>query len=151
MSLIATPDAMRVVGQLGQVLGPRGLMPNPKDGTVTADVAGAVKNAKSGQVRYRTDKGGIVHCTIGKIDFDVADFTQNLEAILAALKKAKPNQCKRVFTLKKLLFPAPWAQVCKLIYQVLQCKIEVSLPNVSIFVGESKKLCGLLTKVSLRQ
>jgi large subunit ribosomal protein L1 len=95
--VIATPDAMRVVGQLGQVLGPRGLMPNPKDGTVTADVAGAVKNAKSGQVRYRTDKGGVVHCTIGKIDFSVGDLTQNLEAILAALKKAKPNSAKGMY------------------------------------------------------
>jgi large subunit ribosomal protein L1 len=99
--VIASPDAMRVVGQLGQVLGPRGLMPNPKDGTVTADIAGAVKNAKAGQVRYRTDKGGVVHCTIGKIDFTVDDLTQNLEAILAALKKAKPNSAKGVY-FKKL-------------------------------------------------
>src|SRR5476651_1793236 len=99
--VIASPDAMRVVGQLGQVLGPRGLMPNPKDGTVTADIAGAVKNAKSGQVRYRTDKGGVVHCTIGKIDFSVADLTQNLEAILNALKKVKPNTAKGVY-FKKL-------------------------------------------------
>jgi large subunit ribosomal protein L1 len=95
--VIASPDAMRVVGQLGQILGPRGLMPNPKDGTVTADVAGAVKNAKMGQVRYRTDKGGIIHCTIGKLDFDAADLTQNLEAILAALKKAKPNSAKGLY------------------------------------------------------
>jgi large subunit ribosomal protein L1 len=95
--VIATPDAMRVVGQLGQVLGPRGLMPNPKDGTVTANVADAVKNAKSGQVRYRTDKGGIVHCTIGKIDFSVSDLTQNLEAVLNALKKAKPNSAKGIY------------------------------------------------------
>src|SRR5476649_2302303 len=99
--VIATPDAMRVVGKLGQVLGPRGLMPNPKVGTVSADAAGAVKNAKSGQVRYRTDKAGIIHCTIGKIDFNVADLTQNLEAILAALKKAKPNSAKGVY-FKKL-------------------------------------------------
>ncbi len=95
--VIATPDAMRVVGQLGQVLGPRGLMPNPKDGTVTADIATAVKNAKAGQVKYRTDKGGVVHCTIGKIDFSVSDLAQNLEAILAALKKAKPNSAKGVY------------------------------------------------------
>src|SRR5476649_72389 len=95
--VIASPDAMRVVGQLGQVLGPRGLMPNPKDGTVTADIAGAVKNAKSGQVRYRTDKGGVVHCTIGKIDFNLTALSQNLEAILAALKKAKPNSAKGVY------------------------------------------------------
>lgn len=95
--VVATPDAMRVVGQLGQVLGPRGLMPNPKDGTVTTDVAGAVKNAKAGQVRYRTDKAGIIHCPIGKIDFEVADLLQNLEAILAALKKAKPSTSKGVY------------------------------------------------------
>lgn len=101
--VIASPDAMRIVGQLGQILGPRGLMPNPKDGTVTADVAGAVRNAKMGQVRYRTDKGGIIHCTIGKIDFDSADLTQNLEAILAALKKAKPNSAKGVYFKKVTL------------------------------------------------
>jgi large subunit ribosomal protein L1 len=95
--VIASPDAMRVVGQLGQVLGPRGLMPNPKDGTVTTDVAGAVKNAKMGQVRYRTDKAGIIHCNIGKMDFPVSDLTQNLEAIIAALKKAKPNSAKGVY------------------------------------------------------
>ncbi len=99
--VIASPDAMRVVGQLGQVLGPRGLMPNPKDGTVTADVATAIKNAKTGQVRYRTDKGGVVHCTIGKLDFSVSDLAQNLEAILAALKKGKPNNAKGVY-IKKL-------------------------------------------------
>src|SRR5665213_4009380 len=75
--IIASPDAMRVVGQLGQILGPRGLMPNPKDGTVTADITTAVKNAKAGQVRYRTDKGGVIHCTIGKIDFTAADLTLN--------------------------------------------------------------------------
>ncbi|VVC75149.1 50S ribosomal protein L1 [Aquicella siphonis] len=92
--LLATPDAMRVVGQLGQILGPRGLMPNPKDGTVTADIANAVKNAKMGQVRYRTDKAGVVHCTIGKIDFNPADLAENLDAVLAALKKAKPSTSK---------------------------------------------------------
>ena len=75
--VIASPDAMRVVGQLGQVFGPRGLMPNPKDGTVTVDVAGAVKNAKAGQVRYRTDKAGIIHCMIGKITFEAADFAKS--------------------------------------------------------------------------
>ncbi len=95
--VIATPDAMRVVGQLGQLLGPRGLMPNPKDGTVTTDIVNAVKNAKAGQVRYRTDKGGVIHCTIGKIDFEVADLTQNLEAILVALKKAKPTSAKGLY------------------------------------------------------
>lgn len=92
--LIASPDAMRVVGQLGQILGPRGLMPNPKDGTVTPDVAGAVKNAKMGQVRYRTDKAGVVHCTIGKVDFESADLVANLDAILAAIKKSKPSSSK---------------------------------------------------------
>lgn len=95
--VVASPDAMRVVGQLGQVLGPRGLMPNPKDGTVTADIVGAVKNAKAGQVRYRTDKAGIVHCTIGKIDFKNVDLLQNLEAMISALKKAKPSTSKGVY------------------------------------------------------
>lgn len=95
--LLATPDAMRVVGQLGQILGPRGLMPNPKDGTVTADIANGVKNAKMGQVRYRIDKAGVVHCTIGKIDFDASDLTDNLNAVLAALKKAKPPTAKGIY------------------------------------------------------
>lgn len=92
--VIATPDAMRVVGQLGQILGPRGLMPNPKVGTVTADVETAVKNAKAGQVRYRTDKAGIIHCAIGRADFDVGALKENLEALLADLKKAKPASAK---------------------------------------------------------
>lgn len=95
--LLATPDAMRVVGQLGQILGPRGLMPNPKDGTVTTDIANAVRNAKIGQVRYRTDKAGVIHCTIGKLDFNAADITENLDAILGALKKAKPSTAKGVY------------------------------------------------------
>ena len=95
--LLATPDAMRVVGQLGQILGPRGLMPNPRDGTVTIDIANAVKNAKIGQVRYRTDKAGVVHCPIGKIDFSVSDLTENLEAVLGALKKAKPSSAKGIY------------------------------------------------------
>jgi large subunit ribosomal protein L1 len=98
--VIASPDAMRVVGQLGQILGPRGLMPNPKVGTVTPDVATAVKNAKSGQVRYRTDKGGIIHCTVGKISFDAAAIQQNLEALLADLRKAKPTAAKGVYMRK---------------------------------------------------
>ena len=98
--VIATPDAMRVVGQLGQVLGPRGLMPNPKDGTVTMDIANAVKNAKAGQVRYRTDKAGLVQCVIGKVDFSVDDLAQNLDAIIAALKKAKPSTAKGVYIKK---------------------------------------------------
>jgi large subunit ribosomal protein L1 len=95
--VIASPDAMRVVGQLGQILGPRGLMPNPKVGTVTPDVAGAVKNAKSGQVRYRTDKAGIIHCPVGKISFDVASLKANIDALLADLNKAKPSSAKGVF------------------------------------------------------
>jgi large subunit ribosomal protein L1 len=99
--VIATPDAMRVVGQLGQILGPRGLMPNPKVGTVTADVTTAVKNAKAGQVRYRTDKAGIVHCPIGRADFEVPALKENLLALLADLKKAKPAASKGAY-LKKL-------------------------------------------------
>lgn len=98
--VIAAPDAMRVVGQLGQILGPRGLMPNPKTGTVTPDVATAVKNAKAGQVRYRTDKKGIIHCTIGKISFDPAALKENLEALLADLKKLKPSTSKGVYVKK---------------------------------------------------
>ncbi len=98
--VIASPDAMRVVGQLGQILGPRGLMPNPKVGTVTPDVATAVKNAKSGQVRYRTDKGGIIHCSIGKVSFDEASIKQNLEFLIADLKKAKPSAAKGVYLQK---------------------------------------------------
>jgi len=99
--VIATPDAMRVVGQLGQILGPRGLMPNPKVGTVTADVSGAVKNAKAGQVRYRTDKAGIIHCPIGRADFEVVALKENLDALLADLRKAKPASSKGQY-LKKL-------------------------------------------------
>jgi len=91
---IATPDAMRIVGQLGQVLGPRGLMPNPKVGTVTPDVATAVKNAKAGQVQYRTDKAGIVHCTIGRASFDVDALKENMLALIDALNKAKPASSK---------------------------------------------------------
>ncbi|KFZ30039.1 50S ribosomal protein L1 [Pseudidiomarina salinarum] len=98
--VIASPDAMRVVGMLGQILGPRGLMPNPKTGTVTADVATAVKNAKSGQVRYRNDKGGIIHATIGKVDFESDHLKENLEALLVALKKAKPSTAKGQFIKK---------------------------------------------------
>jgi large subunit ribosomal protein L1 len=95
--VIATPDAMRVVGQLGQILGPRGLMPNPKVGTVTADVETAVRNAKAGQVRYRADKGGIIHCAIGRADFEVDALKQNLEALLADLRKAKPAASKGTY------------------------------------------------------
>lgn len=98
--VIASPDAMRVVGQLGQILGPRGLMPNPKVGTVTPDVAGAVKNAKAGQVRYRTDKAGIIHCAIGKTNFDVNKLKENLDALLADLNKAKPSAAKGTYIKK---------------------------------------------------
>jgi len=98
---IATPDAMRIVGTLGQVLGPRGLMPNPKVGSVTPDVATAVKNAKAGQVQYRTDKGGIVHCTIGRASFSVEQLQQNLLALVDALNKAKPSSSKGQY-LKKV-------------------------------------------------
>lgn len=94
---IATPATMRVVGQLGQVLGPRGLMPNPKVGTVTTDVAGAVRNAKAGQVRYRTDKAGIIHCAIGKASFDVDALKENFEAVLSDLRKAKPSTAKGIY------------------------------------------------------
>ena len=99
--VVASPDAMRVVGQLGQILGPRGLMPNPKTGTVTPNVAEAVKNAKAGQVRYRNDKNGIIHTTIGKVDSTAEQLQQNLEALIVALKKAKPSQAKGVY-LKKV-------------------------------------------------
>ena len=99
--VIASPDAMRVVGQLGTILGPRGLMPNPKVGTVTPNVAEAVKNAKAGQVRYRNDKNGIIHTTIGNVSFDAEQLKENLEALLVALKKAKPSSAKGTF-LKKV-------------------------------------------------
>jgi large subunit ribosomal protein L1 len=95
--VIASPDAMRVVGQLGQILGPRGLMPNPKVGTVTPDVANAVRNAKAGQVRFRTDKAGVIHCTIGKASFDPDKLKDNLHALLNDLQKAKPAASKGVF------------------------------------------------------
>ncbi|MCG6865625.1 MAG: 50S ribosomal protein L1 [Thiogranum sp.] len=98
--VIASPDAMRVVGQLGQILGPRGLMPNPKVGTVTPDVVTAVKNAKAGQVRYRTDKAGIIHCTIGKANFQVEQLRENLQALLTDLNKLKPSAAKGVYMKK---------------------------------------------------
>ena len=97
---IASPDAMRVVGQLGQILGPRGLMPNPKVGTVTPDVAGAVRNAKAGQVQYRADKGGIVQCTIGRASFTVDALTQNMMALIDALNKSKPAASKGIYLRK---------------------------------------------------
>ena len=99
--VVASPDAMRVVGQLGQILGPRGLMPNPKVGTVTPDVATAVKNAKAGQVRYRADKAGVVHCTIGKAEFEAGKLKENLQALLADLQKVKPSSAKGIY-LKKI-------------------------------------------------
>jgi large subunit ribosomal protein L1 len=98
--VIASPDAMRVVGTLGQILGPRGLMPNPKVGTVTQDVATAVRNAKAGQVRYRTDKGGIIHCPIGRVDFEISALKENLAALLADLNKAKPSSAKGIYMKK---------------------------------------------------
>ena len=99
--VIAAPDAMSVVGKLGKLLGPRGLMPNPKVGTVTKDIGQAVNNAKSGQVRYRTDKNGIIHCGIGKASFAAEDMLKNLDSLLADLKKAKPSTAKGVY-LKKI-------------------------------------------------
>lgn len=101
--LIATPDAMRVVGQLGQILGPRGLMPNPKVGTVTTDIATAIKNAKGGQVSYRADKGGVVHCVIGRINFAVEALKNNLFALLNELKRAKPSSAKGIYIKKIVL------------------------------------------------
>lgn len=101
--LIATPDSMRIVGQLGQILGPRGLMPNPKVGTVTADTATAVKNAKGGQVSYRADKGGVVHCTIGKLNFTGEALKENLIALLADVKKSKPSNAKGVYIKKVVI------------------------------------------------
>ncbi len=98
--VLATPDAMRIIGQLGQVLGPRGLMPNPKDGTVTTDIANAVKNAKIGQVRYRADKAGIVHCQIGKLEFSNTDLVENFDAIMGAIKKSKPHTAKGIYIKK---------------------------------------------------
>jgi large subunit ribosomal protein L1 len=95
--VVASPDAMRIVGQLGQILGPRGLMPNPKVGTVTPDVAGAVRNAKAGQVRFRADKAGVLHCTLGKASFEVQALRENLAALLADLQKAKPAAAKGVY------------------------------------------------------
>ncbi len=99
--VVASPDAMRIVGQLGQILGPRGLMPNPKVGTVTPNVAEAVKNAKAGQVQYRTDKAGIIHCTIGRASFSVEQLQENMKALIDALNKAKPAASKGVY-LKKV-------------------------------------------------
>ena len=110
--VIASPDTMRIAGKLGQILGPRGLMPNPKVGTVTPDVAGAVRNAKAGQVRYRTDKAGIIHCGIGKLDFEINALKENLEALLVDLKKAKPSSAKGVYmkkiTVSTTMGPGLW-------------------------------------------
>ena len=101
--VIASPDAMRVVGQLGQILGPRGLMPNPKVGTVTPDVATAVKNAKAGQVRFRTDKNGIIHSTLGKVDFSADAIRGNLDALVNDLKRLKPSTSKGIYFKKMTL------------------------------------------------
>ncbi len=100
--VIATPDAMRVVGQLGQILGPRGLMPNPRLGTVTSDVSEAVKNAKAGQIRFRTDRNGIIHGSVGKVGFEPTQIRENLEALIADLKRAKPASAKGIY-LKKIV------------------------------------------------
>lgn len=100
--LIATPDAMKLVGQLGQILGPRGLMPNPKIGTVTNDIAAAVKNARAGQVSYRADKGGVLHCAVGKLNFTTQAIQENIFALLADVKKSKPSTAKGVY-LKKIV------------------------------------------------
>jgi large subunit ribosomal protein L1 len=118
--VIASPDAMRVVGQLGQILGPRGLMPNPKVGTVTPDVATAVKNAKSGQIRYRTDKGGIIHCSIGKVSFDETSIKENLEFLIADLKKAKPSSAKGIYLQKIVISSTMGPGLC-----LEQASIEV--------------------------
>ena len=101
--VIATPDAMRIVGQLGQILGPRGLMPNPKIGTVTMAVEKAVQDAKAGQVRYRTDKNGIIHCAVGKTSFDAQDVLENINALIADLKKLKPASAKGIYIKKVTL------------------------------------------------
>ncbi|WP_025772640.1 50S ribosomal protein L1 [Thioalkalivibrio sp. HK1] len=101
--VVAAPDAMRVVGKLGRVLGPRGLMPNPKVGTVTPDVAGAVRNAKAGQVQYRTDRAGIIHCSIGKVGFEVGALRQNLDALLSDLNRIKPSSAKGIYMKKVTL------------------------------------------------
>jgi large subunit ribosomal protein L1 len=98
--VIASPDAMRIVGPLGQILGPRGLMPNPKVGTVTPDVAGAVRNAKAGQVQYRTDKAGLVHCTIGRASFELEALQENLNALVSALNRARPSAAKGIYLRK---------------------------------------------------
>ncbi len=110
--VIASPDAMRVVGQLGQILGPRGLMPNPKVGTVTPDVATAVKNAKAGQVRFRTDKNGIIHSSVGKVDFEPAKLQQNVEALLADLKRLKPSSSKGVYV-KRVTLSTTMVRACR--------------------------------------
>ncbi len=113
--VIASPDAMRVVGQLGQILGPRGLMPNPKVGTVTPDVATAVKNAKAGQVRFRTDKNGIIHSSVGKVDFEPAKLQQNVEALLADLKRLKPSSSKGVYV-KRVTLSTTMVRACRSIW-----------------------------------
>ncbi len=118
--VIASPDAMRVVGQLGQILGPRGLMPNPKLGTVTVDVPGAIKNAKAGQVRYRTDKNGIVHGGVGKVGFKPAAIKENIEALIADLKKVKPASAKGIYLKKVVLSTTMGAGI-----QIDQSSLEV--------------------------
>lgn len=110
--VIATPDAMRIVGQLGQILGPKGLMPNPKVGTVSNDAGAAVKNAKSGQVRYRSDKNGIIHCAVGKVSFTPESIKQNIEALLVDLKKLKPSTAKGTYLRKLVISSTMGPAVC---------------------------------------
>jgi large subunit ribosomal protein L1 len=108
--VIATPDSMRIVGQLGQVLGPKGLMPNPKVGTVTPNVDKAVDNVKKGQVQFRSDKGGILHCIIGKLSFDKEDLIENMKELISVVSKLRPSSAKGIFV-KKLVFQVQWVQV----------------------------------------
>lgn len=135
--VVATPDAMRIVGTLGQVLGPRGLMPNPKVGTVTPDAAKAVKNAKAGQVQYRTDKGGIIHCTIGRASFTVEQLSGNLGALVGAVNKAKPTSTKGIF-LKKMSVSSTMGPGVRL------DQATVTEQNFSGVVGPIERTLGLL-------
>lgn len=130
---IAAPDAMRVVGQLGQILGPRGLMPNPKVGTVSADVATAVKNAKAGQVQYKTEKGGVVHCSIGSVQFEAQKLEENLNALIADLVKAKPSSAKGVYIKKVVVSSTMGVGVTLDQTALAQIEIEIYKSNRSYF------------------
>ena len=132
--VIAAPDAMRVVGQLGTILGPRGLIPYPKGGTVTPNVAEAVANAKAGQATYRVDKAGIIHTTIGQVGFTVEQIQQNVQALLSDIRRAKPATSK-VSTLRKLLSQAPWVLVS---HQIQSHTAQLSnLTNLLVFSDDS--------------